>query len=358
MKRGFADLPLHGGKAPKWLFERMKNLSREIIVYYVSEFGTKAFLEKISDPFWFQSLGCILGFDWHSSGLTTTVTGAIKEAIKEVGSDLGLFVAGGKGKTALKTPQEILEISDREGLNADRLIYASKMSAKVDNSAVQDGFQIYHHVIIFNKDGSWAVVQQGMNEKTGYARRYHWYSKKLQSFVLEPHTAICSDWKGRVLNMVAEGSKEVQDISVELARENPKNLEKEFRKILYLKMPTSHPIGLSYLKPESLRKVLLTTYEIQPKNYEALLGIKGVGPKTVRALALLSELIYGKSPSYEDPAKFSFAHGGKDGFPYPVDLKAYDKTIEILSRAVRSAKIEKQEKEKALKRVFRLVEKL
>lgn len=355
MRTGFADLPLHNGKAPRWLFERMKKLAREISYYLVIEFGPDEYLKRLSDPFWFQSLGCLLGFDWHSSGLTTTVTGAIKEALKEIGSEIGVFAAGGKGKTALKTPQEIVETAEKEGIEAEPLIYASKMAAKVDNSALQDGFQLYHHLLIFTREGRWAVIQQGMNDKKGYARRYHWFSENLQSFVVEPHVAVCSDWRGNVLNLVALESEEARKAITHLSAEKPEKVENYISRIFYLKMPLRHSIEISDLQPKSLRKVLLVTYEKQPENFEELLQVRGVGPKALRALALLSELIYGTKLSYRDPAKFSFAHGGKDGYPYPVDKKTYDKTIEVLEKAVKSAKLSFSEKEKTLKRLYRMV---
>lgn len=351
LKTGHANLPLHTGRAPFWLFERMKKLSREIVIFIIEEFGTKEVLKKLSDPFWFQSFGCILGFDWHSSGLTTTVCGALKEGIKSLPNDIGIYVAGGKGKVALKTPEEIKEYCDILGISADELIYASRMSAKVDNTAVQDGFQLYHHVIVFDKNQNWAVIQQGMNEKTGFARRYHWLSDKLRSFVEEPHAAVCSDWRGNVLNLVALENKEVRSSIVHLSSEKPERVLKEFESLVELNLPKRHAILLKDIKKESLRKVLLTTYEKSTKDFEELLSIKGIGAKTLRALALLSELIYGVSLSYRDPAKYSFAHGGKDGYPYPVDKETYDSTIEFFEKALNSAKIDRTEKVKAFKRL-------
>lgn len=353
MKTGYADLPLHGGRAPAWLFNRMKRLAREIAVYIISEFGTRAFIERFSDPFWFQSFGCLLGFDWHSSGLTTTTLGALKEGLKEAGNYPGVFVAGGKGRAALKTPQEIEAAGERTGLDAEKLIYASRMAAKVDNAAVQDGFKLYHHVMIFDCSGSWAVVQQGMNEQKGYVRRYHWYSGALKEFVVEPHAAVCSDLKVKALNLVAKESESTRAAAVHLAAEKPEKVLKEAEKLQKLVLPGKHSLSELDLRPESLRSVLLKTYERQPENFEQLLGIQGVGPRTLRALALLAELVYGAKPSFRDPAKFSFAHGGKDGYPYPVDRETYDLTIEILSQALKAAKVERSEKLAALRRLYR-----
>jgi hypothetical protein len=332
----------------------MKKLSVEIIVFMVEEFGTEEILRKLSDPFWFQSFGCVLGFDWHSSGLTTTACGALKEGIKSLPKDIGIYIAGGKRKTALKTPEEIKVYCEASGMNADELIYASRMSAKVDNSAVQDGFQLYHHVIIFDKNQNWAVIQQGMNEKNGYARRYHWLSDRLTSFVEEPHTAVCSDWRGEVLNLVSSENNEARSAIIHLSAEKPEKVVKEFERLLELSLPKRHSIFLTDLKKESLQKVLLKTYETSPDDFEGLLSIKGVGPKTLRALALLSELIYGTPLSYRDPAKYSFAHGGKDGYPYPVSRETYDLTIEFFKKALNSARINRTEKVKAFRRLPKL----
>lgn len=353
MRTGIANLPLHYGSAPQWLFSRMKELSSRIITVIISEFGAEELLKKIADPFWFQSLGCALGFDWHSSGLTTTVCGAIKEGLKGSEKDLGLFVAGGKGITSRKTPLEIENFGLKYGLEVDKHIYASKMSAKVDSTAVQDGYQLYHHVFFFTRKGSWAVVQQGMNEVNRDARRYHWYSAYLKSFVVEPQAAICCDKKVTTLNMVAKEADKCQKVSTFLARENPDKVIQEFEKVKKLVMPKRHEIFTGDIRSDNLKKILLKTYEELPEDYEALLKIKGVGPKTIRALALIAELVYGSKPSWEDPAKFSFAHGGKDGTPYPVNRTEYDNSINILTQAISKAKMGDKDKIEALKRLQR-----
>ncbi|MCL6518495.1 MAG: DUF763 domain-containing protein [Armatimonadetes bacterium] len=356
MRTGTANLPLHGGTAPAWLFSRMTKLSREIISLMVIEFGTNEVLAKLSDPYWFQALGCVLGFDWHSSGVTTTVCGAIKEGLKGIEDEIGLFVAGGKGSVSRRTPQEIVAYADRFSLNLDpsKLVYASRMSAKVDNTAVQDGYQLYHHVFIFNKHGEWAVVQQGMNETNRWARRYHWLSTSMQDFVCEPHAAVCSDSKSRfVLNMVAEEAEESRRTSAVLASERPEKLVKEIVRIKELNLPKHHEVLITDLSPRSLEKTLLKAYERRPKNFRQLLEIEGVGPKTVRALAMIADLAYGASASTRDPAKYSFAHGGKDGHPYPVNRKLYDRSIEVVKRAVEQAKIGNTEKLDALRNLSR-----
>lgn len=351
MKVGAAHLPLHGGKAPPWLFQRMVALAREITQVIVLEYGSEEFLTRISHPYWFQSLGCVLGFDWHSSGLTTTTTGALKLGIKGLEKNLGLYIGGGKGGTSRKTPGEIEKVGESLGKDLSNLVYASKMSAKVDSAALQDSFQLYHHNFFFTKSGKWAVVQQGMNTKTRWARRYHWLSEGLTSFVNEPHKAIASQAKVQPLNMVAASSHDTRLISTDLARTNPDKVIKEFNKIIELKMPHHEIINEADMKPENLKKVLLTTYERQPKDFETLLGTAGVGPKTIRSLALISELVYNAPASRDDPVKYSFAHGGKDGTPYPVDKPTYDKSIESLKTAVEKAKIGHSEKLAAFRRL-------
>ncbi len=351
MKTGYANLPLHGGHAPRWLFERMRKLSREIIRVVVDEFGRDEFLRRISNPFWFQGFSCAIGFDWHSSGTTTVTGGVLKESIKP--EEFGIAVAGGKGKASRKTPQEIEKFGEILSLSTkkiEKLKYASKISAKVDNTALQDGYQLYHHIFIFTEEGKWTVVQQGMNPENKYARRYHWLSDNVKSFVEEPHSAICCDAKGKVLNMVAFESEDARNASVDLIKDNPVHLKKYFSKQTTLldygfTMPRKHLIELKNFKP------LMNAYEFQPKNYEELLMIKGMGPKTVRALALLSDLIYGTEPSWKDPVKYSFAHGGKDGTPYPVNRETMDSSIEILKTAIEEAKIGNREKLKAFKRL-------
>jgi hypothetical protein len=351
MRTGTAYLPLHGGRAPAWLFHRMKELAREISLVIIDQFGPLEMLRRLSDPFWFQSLGCVLGFDWHSSGVTTTVCGALKEGLRGTEADSGLFVAGGKGRTSRKTPVEIEAFCDRYSLEAGGLVYASRMAAKVDSAALQDGYQLYHHAFFFTREGSWSVVQQGMNEHTGYARRYHWMGDGLDSFVCEPHSAICCDHRGEVLNMVAEESQGVRQTTTQIASEHPDRMASEIQRLRNLELPPSHGVVLGDRGARWLMKVLERTHEQQPHDFEVLLSTRGVGSRTIRALALISELIYGVEPSYRDPAKFSFAHGGKDGHPYPVDRENYDLSIEVLRRALSAAKIGRTEKLKAMRRL-------
>lgn len=354
MRRGVAELPLHGGSAPKWLFERMRRLSSAIIQIIIEEYGPLELLERVSDSFWFQSLGCVLGFDWHSSGLTTTLCAALKEGVKGMERDLGIYIAGGKGRTSRRTPEEIEFDSLRYGAPGDKLVYASRMAAKVDSAGLQDGYQLYHHTFFFTKKGEWAIVQQGMNTETKWARRYHWLSQGLKDFVIEPHKAILCDHTGDVLNMVDRKSKETQKISTRIAAEPPDRTAKELKKIRKLHLEAHHPVLYSDMDPKRIERILLKTYENPPEDFEALLGREGIGPKTIRALAFISEVTYGAEPSFHDPVSYSFAHGGKDGHPYPINRAHYDKSIRILEKAIKGAKIGNREKLDTLKRLGRL----
>ena len=351
-RTGIANLPLHHGKAPRWLFERMVKLAREITVVIVSDFGPEEMLQRLSHPYWFQAFGCVLGFDWHSSGVTTTLCGALKEGIRGLEKDLGFFVAGGKGGTSRKTPAELETWGETIGLNAAPLVYASRMSAKVDNNAVQDGYQLYHHNFFFTSRGSWAVVQQGMNESNRYARRYHWLGETVADFVNEPHSAILTERQATTLNLVASESSHARATITEIATETkPEKLITDLRNVATLTLPAHHPITSTDIHPDSLSKILLSVYERQPEDFEQLLGMAGVGAKTLRALSLISELVYGVAPSYRDPAHYSFAHGGKDGYPYPVDRETYDNSIEFLAKIVNRTKLGIGEKNEAAGRL-------
>lgn len=352
MRTGTANLPLHYGSTPRWLFEQMTKLAREISIILITEYGVEEYLRRLSDSCWFQAFGCTLGFDWHSSGLTTTTCGAIKEGLRPIQKDLGIFVCGGKGRTSRKTPEEIKHYSSLYHISIyDILTYASKMAAKVDNNALQDGYQLYHHSFFFTPTGKWAVIQQGMKQDSHWARRYHWLSDDVIDFVNEPHTGIASDKRGTVLNLVDSISKENRKITAKLSQQKPEKITKTIKRLQETKLPERHEVLLSDINPDNLEKIFLSTYERQPENFEKLLGMKGVGPKTIRALALISELIYGAPASTRDPARFSFAHGGKDGIPYPVDKKTYTQSINYLSQAVNKAKLGYWEKLHALRRV-------
>lgn len=366
-KVGIAELPLHHGTCPPWLFKRMVKLSRIICKIIISEFGVNELLIRLSDPFFFQSLGCVLGYDYHSSGITTTVTAALKEALNE--EEYGIAVCGGKGKTSLKTPREIVKIGETFGFSNDKIRELQKVSrliAKVDNAALQDGFQLYHHSMIISENGDWTVIQQGMCPLSKKARRYHWLSLGLDNFVNEPHTAIVSDiMRSRVLDMTAKESEECRKISLDLVKDDPKKLQKIFLSVIRdPKQKTLFDTGKTrrladvpvLVMPRRIDwKAVKKAYELQPRNYEELLLIKGIGPGAVRALALISEIIWGASPSWKDPVKFSFAHGGKDGVPYLVNLKRMEMNAQILEEALRMAKIGEEERIKALKRLRTLL---
>ena len=359
-RTGTASLPLHGGRAPAWLFARMVRLSREIAIHIVSEFGPDELLRRLSDPFWFQAFGCVLGFDWHSSGVTTTVTGALKEGLQGVEREVGVYAGGGKGARSRQTPAEIVAACDTLSIDPARLVYASRMAAKVDSAAVQDGYQLYHHAFFFTAAGSWCVVQQGLNDANGMARRYHWLAASVRSFVEEPHAAVCSE-RGNgqtpeVLNLVAAESDPARAASAALARQPPDVVLATIARLPALQMPRRHAVLLADVHPQYLGRILLKTYERAPADFEALLGIEGVGARTLRALSLVSELVYGTPASTRDPARFSFAHGGKDGFPYPVDRDTYDRTVETLRAAVNRAGIDRSERVAALKRLVRFGE--
>ena len=370
-RTGFADLPLHPGRAPKWLFERMVKLSRAICEVLLYEYGEDELFRRLSDPFWFQAFSCVLGFDWHSSGCTTVTCGALKEAVDP---ELhGFAVVGGKGKTSLKTLDEIEEIADVFSISTDkveRLKYSSKMAAKVDNTAVQDGHQLYHHVMFFSENGKWGVIQQGMDTSSKYARRYHWRSDNIKSFVTEPHNAIVGNVRyERVLDMTSKKSEEAQKVSLDLVRDSISSLKRDWAELIrpsyqksldeWLDEENKKPLKpIDFLRmPRDINwSAIKKAYEFQPINYEEFLSIKGIGPSTVRALALISDLIYGAKPSWKDPVKYSFAVGGKDGVPFPVDRKAMDESVDILKKCIEDAKIGNREKLKNLERLQSFIE--
>ena len=345
-KSGHADLPLHGGRVPYWLAERMAKLGRAITESIVMEYGIDEFMNKLNDPLWFQSFGCVLGMDWHSSGITTSVMGALKKGINPIAHELGIFICGGRGKHSLKTPDELIVLADKTGLNGAMLVKSSKLSAKVDNTAIQDGYTIYLHSFVVTRKGHWAVVQQGMNTLNGMARRYHWHSRELQSFVKEPHAAVCGTNKGMILNLTAKEARQTQRGILNLVAEKPASLLKESRKIL---MPRRHNVKRQDIDLKRLGSVLALAHERQVTTFDDLLLIHGLGPRTIQSLTLVSEVIHGTPSRFSDPARFSFAHGGKDGHPFPIPLKVYDQTIQVLKTSVEKAKIGLTDKRKALK---------
>lgn len=374
MRTGIATVPLDYGRCPLWLFERMKRLSRGIMIAIAEEFGTEEILKRLSDPIWFQSLGCVIGFDYNSSGLTTTTMGALKEGLRGLESDLGIFVCGGKGKTSRKTPQQIQDWGQFLGLSMekiDSLVYASKMSAKVDSNLIQDNFQIYTHNLIFTNNGQWCVLQQGMDTEIQKARRYHWLSSNVKDFIEEPHSGIISDSRGKPLNLTARESNKNREISAGIARKEPKTFLKNIKAISessnslikqkrfsgFTEMELRdvefywHPVVQEKFDLKRLEKTIFSVKEQNPQNFEQLLSLKGVGPKTIRALSLVSELIYGAKPSYEDPARYSFSVGGKDGTPFFVNRNIYDKVLDVMEKGIKKSQINLKEKQDALKRL-------
>lgn len=354
MKTGSASLPLHGGKCPAWLFTHMKALSAAIIEVIIEDAGVNEVLKRLSDPYWFQALGCVVGFDWHSSGVTTTVCGAIKEGLAAVGPEAGLFFAGGKGRAGQKTPAEIERIADRYPLavSPESLIYASKMAAKVDSAAVQDGYQIYHHFFAFTQAGDWAVIQQGMNEEEARARRYHWLSSAMDSFIEEPQAAICCDAAANTLNLVSCANHPVREISSELSTKSPAIIVAEIEKAARsreLTMPSRHSIP----RTAYLNRALMAAYEKQPANFEELLQVPGVGAGTLRALCLVAEVAFGVAPSFKDPVRYSFAHGGKDGYPFPVNEADIENSYNTLNRALRRSRAGRKDQLQALHNLAR-----
>ncbi len=349
---GLADLPLHSGRAPAWLFGRMVRLAREILGQVVADYGPNDVLARLSDPFWFQAFGCVLGFDWHSSGVTTTTCGAVKEAVRGLEAEFGLFVAGGKGAASRKTPAEIERACERLGKDPAALVRASRLSAKVDNTAVEDGHHLYHHVFLFTAGGNWCVVQQGMSDASRTARRYHWLGDHVTSFVEEPHAAVCADRRAPTLNLVATESAAARLATTEVAAHPPAEILAELDHLPLLRMPARHPLlATADVDPKRLHQTLLKTYEQAPADFESLLGTPGLGPKSLRALTLVAELIHGARASTRDPARFAFAHGGKDGTPFPVDRATYDHTIELLRGALGRARLDHSDRSRALKRL-------
>ena len=351
MKTGTANLPLHGGQCPAWLFGHMKRLCQTLIEVIIEECGVDEVLRRLSDPFWFQALGCVAGFDWHSSGLTTTVCAAIKEGLQQIGPAAGLFCSGGKGRTARQTPAEIRRLADRHPLaiDAEQLVYASKMAAKIDSSAVQDGFQIYHHFFVFNREGRWTVIQQGMNQSIREARRYHWLSAQMQCFTEEPQAAVCGDSTVETLNLVSQENQSLNRLCADLSREAPHLLIQEFKSIISRSRSINLPNRHSIPSTAYLNKAIQAAYEMQPQNFEQLLQVPGVGGSTLRALCLVAEVAYGARPSYTDPVRYAFAHGGKDGFPFPVNQDDIANSYQTLRRALLKAKQGRREQLHALR---------
>src|ERR1043165_6262249 len=327
MKRsGVADLPLHGGRVPPWLAERMTKLGTAITENIVHDYGASAFLSRLSDPFWFQAFGAVMGMDWHSSGITTSVMGALKRGLAPRANELGLYVCGGRGRHSRKTPDELRMLGERRGFDADALVRTSRLTARIDNNAIADGFQIYLHNFVLTADGEWAVVQQGLNDQSGMARRYHWHSPAVRDFVSEPHTGIVGEHQGTIMNLVDTKAQRAQSALLELAHEKPETTLQDAR---HLKLPAHHDVREKDVDLKRLGAVLAVAYEKDLQDFAELLLLENLGPRTLQSLALLAEVVHGAPSRFSDPARFSFAHGGKDRHPFPVPLKAYDESLNV-----------------------------
>lgn len=350
---GSADLALMGGYIPKWLFDRMTKLSLHVVEAIIIEQGTKGFLSRMSDPFWFQSFGAVIGMDWNSSGVTTAVMRALKTTLNPHSKSLGLYVCGGKGKASLQTPAELKRIGDKTGLDADYLARCSRLSAKVDNTAVQDGFQLYIHSFVVSNEGDWTVIQQGMKTEDKSARRYHWHSENVASFVIEPHAAICGEHQGDILNLVDNNAEPAQTGILQIAQEKAVKIVNE---VTQMNLPKHYGIKATDVNLKRLAGILQLAQESQTTDFEDLLLLRGLGPRTLQSLALVSEVIHGTPTRFSDPARFSFAHGGKSGKPFPVPTQVYDETIDTLKTAVSRAKIGETDKQKAIKKLSKIAQ--
>lgn len=353
MKRsGHADLPLHSGHVPQWLAQRMAALGGAISESIILDYGPDELLARLADPFWFQAFGCVLGMDWHSSGITTSVIGALKKALAPKAAELGIYVCGGRGRFSRQTPEELAAVGERTGLNADELIRASRLSARVDNNAVGDGFQLYLHSFIVVKGGQWVVIQQGMNDQTGMARRYHWHSAALKSFVETPHSGIAGQPQGQIMNLVDGQAMPAQGAILEVLRQKP---EKNLQEIRTLVMDWHHEVGRHCVDLKRLGAVLLMAYERNFSDFDSALLMEKLGPRTLQSLALVAEVIHGTPTRFRDPARFAFAHGGKDRHPFPVPTKVYDRTVEVLQTSLEKAKLGDKERSEGLSRLHRFV---
>ncbi|HEY2016524.1 MAG TPA: DUF763 domain-containing protein [Bryobacteraceae bacterium] len=353
MKRsGVADLPLHGGAVPPWLAERMTRLGTVITESILHHYGTSELLTRLSDPFWFQALGSVMGMDWHSSGITTSVLGALKRGLNPRAHELGLYICGGRGRHSRNTQGELRAVAEKRGLDGEALVQTSRLTARVDNNAIADGFQIYLHSFIVSAAGEWAVVQQGMNERTAMARRYHWHSASVRDFTSEPHTGIVGEHQGTILNLVDSHARPAQDAMLAIVREAPDATLAEVRRLV---VPKHHDVRAENVDLKRLGAVLAVAYEREFRDFASLLLLENLGPRTLQSLALIAEVVHGAPSRFSDPARFSFALGGKDRHPFPVPLKTYDESIDVLRRSLDSAKVGDTEKIDGFARLDRFV---
>lgn len=364
-RTGSADLPLHGGRVPRWLGDRMTRLGVLIAEAIVQDYGRDEFLRRLAHPFWFQSFGAVMGMDWHSSGITTSVLGALKRGLPPLSRELGLYVCGGRGAQSRKTPDELVGVGERTGVDGTALARTSRLVAKVDSAAVQDGFELYLHGFIVADDGKWVVVQQGMNEDLRQARRYHWLSEGLKSFVDSPHAAIEGHQQGEIVNLTDRRAAPSRTGQLDLlASLGPDGIVRELATVEgkpvappqqgflpHLIMPAHHDVRQEDVNMRRLRGNLAAAADRGPADFEELLLVPGVGARTVKALAMVAEVIHGAPCRFSDPARFSLAHGGKDRHPFPVPIKVYDETIRTMRSAVRKGRLGRDEELQALKRL-------
>ena len=352
MKRsGTADLPLHGGRVPSWLAKRMTELGTAIAEQVILNYGRSEFLTRLSDPFWFQAYGAVMGMDWHSSGITTSVLGALKRGMNPRFSELGVMVCGGRGRHSIRTPDELRAFSERTGLDGEALAKTSRLTARVDNNAIADGFQLYLHSFIVTESGEWSVVQQGMNPQNHLARRYHWHSATVRNFVSDPHSAIVGEPQGEIRNLVDARAERAQDALLSITRAPLESVLTDVRK---LSMPMHHDVRAKDVDLKRLGAVLAVAHEEELRDFASLLLVEGLGPRTLQSLALIAEVIHGAPSRFSDPARFSFAHGGKDGHPFPVPLQVYDDTLAVLRRSLEAARLGHTEKLQGFRRLDRL----
>lgn len=342
MKRsGFADLPLHGGRVPPWLAERMTQMGSAIVESILLQYGHSELLSRISDPFWFQALGAVMGMDWHSSGITTSVMGALKRGLAARSDELGLYICGGRGRHSRKTPDELRDIAERKSLDGEALVRTSRLTARIDNNAIADGYQIYLHAMILTATGEWAVVQQGMNQLNGMARRYHWHSGSVRDFTAEPHTGIVGEHQGIIMNLVDAGARKAQEAMIAITKEP---LEATLRTARQLVVPKRHQVRSEDVDLKRLGAVLAVAYEREFRDFASLLLLENLGPRTLQSLALIAEVVHGAPSRFSDPARFSFSLGGKDRHPFPVPLKTYDESLSVLRSSLDRARVGDREK--------------
>jgi hypothetical protein len=351
-RSGVADLPLHGGRVPAWLADRMTQLGTAIVESILLHYGHSAFLSRLSDPYWFQALGSVMGMDWHSSGITTSVIGALKRGLNPRASELGLYVCGGRGRHSRNTPDELRAIAESQGLDGDALVRISRLTAKIDNNCIADGFQIYLHSFIVAADGEWSIVQQGLNDQSGLARRYHWHSANVRDFVADPHTGIAGAHQGTIMNLVDAHAAPAQEALITIAHARPDVTVEEVR---HLVMPRHHDVRAEDVDLKRLGAVLAVAYERDLKSFADLLLVQNLGPRTLQTLAMVAEVVHGTPVRFSDPARFSFALGGKDGHPFPVPLKSYDESIVLLRASLDKAKLDGGAKMEGFRRLDRFV---